>query len=82
MELPDSRCEASAADGAADGTGGDLGLKVGIVEDAVEIPAGETTEVSRSEEADDGDSDTPRNTPPSEEGSVGWGMSTTPGEIS
>jgi hypothetical protein len=77
MELPDSRCEGSAADGVADGTGGELGLEVEAVD-----AAGETSEVSRSEEADDGDSDTPRNTPPSEEGSVGKGISTAPGEIS
>jgi hypothetical protein len=53
-----------------------------MVESAVEIPAGEMTGVSGSEEADDGDSDTPRNTPPSEEGSVEEGISTTSGDIS
>jgi hypothetical protein len=78
MELPDSRCEGSAADGA----GGELGLEVEIAEPAVEIPAGETTEVSRSEEADDVDSDTLRNTSPSEEGSVDIVISTTPGDMS
>jgi hypothetical protein len=75
VEIPDLRCEGSAADGA----GGELGLEVEIAEPAVEIPAGETTEVSRSEEADDVDSDTPRSTSPS---SVDEGISTTPGDIS
>jgi len=82
MELPDSRCEGSTPDGAADGAGGELGLEVEIVEAAVEIPAGETTKVSRSEEADDGDSDASRNTPPSEEGSADGGISTAPEDIS
>jgi hypothetical protein len=78
MEFPNLRCEGLAADGA----GGGLGLEVEAVVAAFEIPAGETTEVSRSEEADDVDSDTLRNTSPSEEGSVDIVISTTPGDMS
>ena len=78
MESPDFRCEGLAADAA----GGGLGLEVEVVEAAVEIPAGETTEVSRSEEADDVDSDTLPITSPSEEESVDKGISTTPGDMS
>ena len=69
MEEPALQCEGSAED-AADGAGGELGLEVEIVGAAVEIPAGGRTGISRSEEADDVESDAPGNTLPSEEGQV------------
>ena len=72
--------EGSVADGAVDGAGGELGTEGETVQAAVEIPAGETTGVLGSEKADDVDSDTPRNTPPSEEGPVDKGISNTPGD--
>jgi len=67
MEVPVLRCEGPAAEGAGDGAGVELGLEVEVVEAVVENPAGETTEVSRSEDADGVDSDIPRNTSPLEE---------------
>jgi hypothetical protein len=55
-EDPVSWCEGSAED-AADGAGRELGLEVEIVGAAVENPAGGRTGISRSEEADDVESD-------------------------